>query len=66
MIKFPEVKHKLPELFKEIIRHDNEFRELKNSSVVDLKIHQELKSRKIELLNAADKYVQKQKGAPNA
>lgn len=62
MIKYPQVKHKLPDLFTEIIANDNSYRDNLYGTVTSLPRHLSLKKRKRELIDAGDKYVQRQKG----
>lgn len=62
MIKYPEVKHKIPGLFEEIIANDNKMEALKESPISSFEEFKELKEERQRLRIGAEKFIQKQKG----
>lgn len=62
MIKYPQVKHKIPDLFQEIIKNDSKMKTLKESSIPSFEEYKELKDERQRLTRGAENFIQKQKG----
>ncbi len=62
---YPQVTHKLPELFSLIIDEDHKKEEISRQSIIsndDRLSFMSLKKRRVELSGAAQKFIQRQKG----
>lgn len=58
------IKRRIPDLFAEIIEEEHKRKAYCASSLTDLHTYRKLRKRRFELINAADKFCQRQKGAP--
>lgn len=63
MLQFPDVNHKLPELFRIIIATDHVLEKMLSMDVVDLKKWTILREDRRRYSQAAEKFVQRQRGS---
>jgi hypothetical protein len=61
-MKYPGVKHKIPELFKLIIANDDRRAELKSVDVISFNEFKELKKERQQFRRGAEHFIIKQKG----